>query len=195
LSTTSGSCATPTHRPPHSRSGISLTPMGSSLPASPRCGHGRTVDALFAGSVTALWLRTTATRLGLCAATSADPATRLRGCQATTSISGGEVSPSPRIWASRRSTPTSMAALLLPRRSQTASWRCCTASPPLRRSDPRPPDLHSCRSGGLFLSPLGHGTVTIKVFCPTGLTPPSALPYVYPIAPDERTRTGSAGRG
>ena len=28
--------------------------------------------------------------------------------------------------------------------------------------------------------------VTIKVFCLTGLTPPSAPPYVYPIAPDER---------
>src|SRR5699024_11575157 len=71
----------------------------------------------------------------------------------------------------------------------------CTASPPLRRSDPTPPDLHPCRSGGVFLSPQGHGTVTIKVFCPTGLTPPSALPYVQPIAPDERTRTGTGGRG
>src|SRR5699024_7127191 len=106
------------------------------------------------------------------------PATPPRGCQTTTSISGEEVSPSPRIWASRRSTPTSMAALLTPRRSQTASWRCCTVSPLLRRSDPTPPDLHPCRSGGVSLSPQGHGTVTIKVFCLTGLMPPSAPPYV-----------------
>ena len=28
--------------------------------------------------------------------------------------------------------------------------------------------------------------VTIKVFCPTGLTATPPPPYVYPIAPDER---------
>ena len=33
--------------------------------------------------------------------------------------------------------------------------------------------------------------VTIKVFCLTGLTPPPPPSYVYPIAPDERTRTGT----
>src|SRR5699024_6832777 len=56
-----------------------------------------------------------------------------------------------------------------PSRRPSTMRRCLTTpstvSPLLRRSDPRPPDLHSCRSGGLFLSPQGHGTVTIKVFC------------------------------
>ena len=73
-----------------------------------------------------------------------------------------------------------------------------TRRPDLRRSDPRPPDLHLCRSGGLFLSPQGHGTVTIKVFCPTGLTLAPPLSYVYPIAPErhpEATTEAPQDRG
>src|SRR5699024_12815337 len=90
---------------------------------------------------------------------------------------GGRISPRPETCTLSRALPGGRPSR---RPSTTPPYlpTPSTASPPLRRSDPRPPDLHSGRSGGLFLSPQGHGMVTIKVFCLAGLTPPPALPYV-----------------